>query len=220
MKSKLANLDRRQASAYAIIALFALVTVSHVANYTGSFEPSGWNWLGWLYALAVEGTIAVCAWLTLWKTTRTWAWAGYILAVIASGLLNVAQVQPWSRDFGAWVYAVFPTVAQALLGFLARDAGTFTKRRDNDAVTGGLRAELKQTKRELAQVIETAAQSRTLKRAKKADFVNLCAGLNGSAPDTRQAVNDLLNEHGYYAVADSTARTWIPVAPVEKDEVK
>ncbi len=213
LAAALAKLDRRQAAAYGVIALFMAVTVGHVANYAGSFEPDGWAGLGWLYAIAVDGAIAVCAWLTLWKTTRTWAWAGYILAVVASGLLNVAQVQPWTRDFGAWVYAIFPTVAQALLGFLARDAGTFTKSRSSDERVARLGAELKQAKGELAQARADSAQSHQLKRAKKTDFDKIRAGLNGDAPDGPRGVNDLLNECGYYAVPDSTARNWAKGEP-------
>lgn len=207
--------DRRQVAAYVVIVLFMAVTIGHVANYAGSFETGGWTALGWLYALAVDGAIVVCAWLTLWKTTRTWAWVGYVLAVIASGVLNVAQVRPWSRDFGAWVYAVFPTVAQALLGFLARDAGTFTKSRDSDARVADLRAELKQARAELTgaraeyeQELARLAQARTFKRADKSVYVQLCASLNGNAPADVQAVQDLLNDSGYYAVPGSTARTW------------
>lgn len=63
----------------------------------------------------------------------------------------------------------------------------------------------------LAQVREelTRAKQRSVfKRADKTAYTNICAGLNGSAPTTPRGVNDLLNEQGYYAVPDSTARTW------------
>ena len=118
--------DRRQIAAYAVIILFMAVTIGHVASYTGGFEPLGQEWLGFFYALAVDASIAVCAWLTRWKTTERWAWLGYVAFTIASGVLNIAHIAP--RAIGAWVYAVFPTLAIALLGFLARDgaaSGTF-----------------------------------------------------------------------------------------------
>jgi len=59
-----------------------------------------------------------------------WAWAGYFAFTIASGTLNVAAVRPWAQASagGAWVYAVFPTAAIALLGFLARDADALAER--------------------------------------------------------------------------------------------
>ena len=123
-------MDRRQGAAYAVIGVFMMVTVGHVAAYCGSMEPQGWAWLGWPYALAVDGSIAVCAWLTRWETTKSWAWVGYFAFTAASGALNVAQVRPWAQEaaLGAWVYAFFPTLAIALLGFLARDASKFRKR--------------------------------------------------------------------------------------------
>ena len=71
------KLDRRQAAAYAVVVGFMAVTVGHVAAYSGSFEPPGWAWLGWAYALAVDGSIIVCAWLTRWATTRRWARVGF-----------------------------------------------------------------------------------------------------------------------------------------------
>ena len=98
------------------------VTVAHVASYAGSFEPDGWRWVGWFYALAVDASIAVCAWLTRWKTTRVMAWVGFFAFTVASGALNIAQVRPWDFELFTWIYALFPTAAIALLGFLARDA--------------------------------------------------------------------------------------------------
>lgn len=119
-------LDLRYLAVALVIVVFMAVTVGHVANYAGSFESSGWQWLGWPYALAVDAAIVICAWLTRWKTTRTWAWAGYFAFVAASGAMNAAAVQPWARSWPewvfAWIYALFPTAAIGLLGFLARQA--------------------------------------------------------------------------------------------------
>ena len=124
------RIDRRQLAAYAVILAFMFVTVGHVASFTGSFEQPGFAWLGWPYALAVDCSIAVCAWLTRWKTTRVMAWLGYFTFVVASGTLNVAAVAPWAQAqmLGAWVYALFPTLAIALLGFLARDTELLAQR--------------------------------------------------------------------------------------------
>jgi len=104
------------------------VTVAHVASYAGSFEPDGWRWVGWFYALAVDASIAVCAWLTRWKTTRVMAWVGFFAFTVASGALNIAQVRPWDFELFTWIYALFPTAAIALLGFLARDAELLAER--------------------------------------------------------------------------------------------
>jgi len=121
---------KRQHAAYAIIGLLMAVTVGHVAAFTGSMEQGGWMVLGWPYALAVDLAIATCAWFTRWKTTRVWAWAGYFAFTAASGALNVAAVRPWSQvlPWAAWIYALFPTFAIALLGFLARDAELLAER--------------------------------------------------------------------------------------------
>lgn len=195
------TLDRRQLASYAVIAGFMAVTVGHVAAYTGSFEPDGWRWLGWVYALAVDVGIIACAWMTQWKTTHL-AWPAYIILIIGSGLLNVAQVAPWKRDLGAWIYAILPTVAQGLLGFLARDASAFTKRRNDSEAVARLRAELKQVRTELAQVGAMKEPSADL-------FGEICADLDGGAPKTARAANRLLNDCGYYAVPDSTVRNWL-----------
>jgi hypothetical protein len=123
-------MDRRRIALYAVIGAFMAVTVGHVAAFTGGMEPRGWAWLGWPYALAVDASIAVCAWLTRWATTRRWAWFGYFVFTAASGALNIAQIAPWSQEhpLGAWVYALFPTCAIALLGFLSRDADALAER--------------------------------------------------------------------------------------------
>lgn len=121
------SLDTRWLAVGAIIGVFMLVTVGHVAAYAGSFEADGWAWLGLPYALAVDAAIVVCAWMTRWKTTRTWAMFGYAAFVLASGAMNAAAVKPWAQPwpyefFAAWTYALFPTAAIGLLGFLARQA--------------------------------------------------------------------------------------------------
>ena len=120
--------DKRPLISYAVIVAFMAVTVAHVASYAGSFEPDGWQSVGWFYALAVDASIAVCAWLTRWKTTRVMAWIGFFAFTLASGALNIAHIKPWNYESFAWIYALFPTAAIALLGFLARDAELLAER--------------------------------------------------------------------------------------------
>jgi len=194
----------RQTATYLVITLLMAVTVGHAANYAGSFEPDGWQWLGWAYAIAADLAIAMCAYYTRWATTRRWASVGYIAFICASGALNVAHIEPWMHGAGAWVYALFPTVAQALLGFLARDAGKLTKRRETSDAENKLRAELKELRRENKEL----AQSRTMKEADRADYERLVRGMNGNTPTDAREVNKLLQDNGYYARPDATARSW------------
>ena len=104
-----------------------IVTIAHVGVYAGQFEPEGGGGklLGLLYAIAVEASVAVCAYFTAWATTRKWAWAGFIGFTLASGVMNWGYIEPTS--FPAWVYALFPTAAIALLGFLFRQVDVLTK---------------------------------------------------------------------------------------------
>jgi hypothetical protein len=140
------SIDTRRFLPALVIGIFMLVTVGHVASYAGGFEPPGWAWLGWPYAIAVDLSIVVAAFFTQWKSTRL-AWWLYAAFVVASGFLNVGAVKPWQRSgfdvASAWVYALFPTLALAGLGFLERDAAKLSRRRD-----GGLLALIAGTEQE------------------------------------------------------------------------
>ena len=195
-------MDKRQVAAYAVIIAFMIVTVGHVASYTGSFEAGGWRFLGWFYAFGVDASIIVCAWLTRWKTTERWAWVGYVSFVVASGALNVAQVAPAS--LGAWVYATFPTAAQALLGFLARDAGGFrSPSRDTDEEKRKLRAEVKRLGVELAQ-------KRKLTAPNFEQFAQVYAGLDGQRAGLKPSgANVALAQAGFAPISEGTARGWL-----------
>ena len=203
------NIDRRQAAAYGVVVAFMAVTVGHVATYTGSFESGNWRLLGWCYALGVDASILVCAWLTRWKTTARWAWIGYVSFVLASGALNVAQVAPTSA--GAWVYALFPTAAQALLGFLARDAGSFrTGSRDADQEKRELRAEVKSIRAELAQARAELAQPPELTAPDFGIFAQVYAGLDGKQAELKPSgANIELVRAGFAPVSESTVRGWL-----------
>ena len=67
--------------------------------------------------------------------------------------------------------------------------------------------------RETVQVLEQRCaeleQSRTMKEAGPDDYVRICAGLNGNKPTKAREVNRLLQDNGYYALADSTAKSWV-----------
>lgn len=111
-------MDNRRKSLIAIIVTFMVVTIPHIAIYASSFEPALSTILGLPYALAVEASIIICAYFTKWQTTKLWAWIGYFVFVFASGVMNVGYIEP--TTFPAWIYATFPTIAIALLGFLYR----------------------------------------------------------------------------------------------------
>ena len=203
------QIDKRQIVSYSVIVLFLCVTVGHVANYTGDFEPDGWRWLGWLYAFGVDASIIVCAWLTRWKTTERWAWTGYVSFVAASGALNVAQVAP--SGLGAWVYALFPTAAQALLGFLARDAGSFrTGSRDTDTEKRELRAEVKRLNAELEQARVELTQPPKLSAPDFDIFAQVYAGFDGNRAELKPSgANVELVRAGFAPVSESTVRGWL-----------
>jgi len=118
-------MDNRRKWIIGSMVPFGLVTIVHVTAYAASFEPSLWTaWLGLPYAVAVEMAIIVAAYFTRWEKTQRIAWAGYFAFVIASGLMNVGYLAPEFTlsvaAVAAWTYALFPTVAIALLGFLYR----------------------------------------------------------------------------------------------------
>lgn len=208
---------------YVIVGLLMAVTVGHVAEFTGSLEPGGNRWLGWPYAIAVDLAIAACAWLTTWATTSTWAWVGYVLFVGASGAMNVAHVRPWERGadaIGAWIYAVFPTVAQALLGFLARDAGKFHRRRSESAEMADLRASLKTISAKAADYAQQVARleaeldgPRDLLGTTRAAFDAFRATVNGQGAGLTAAQwNVELARAGMAPISESTLRAWIKEA--------
>lgn len=112
------EMDNRRKSLLIIITTFMLVTVPHVAIYASSFEPHSSFWLGWPFSIAVEASIIICAFFTKYQTTKLWGWIGYFGFAVASGIMNVGYIQP--DTFPAWTYALFPTAAISLLGFLYR----------------------------------------------------------------------------------------------------
>jgi hypothetical protein len=219
--------DTRYLSVALIIAIFMVVTVGHVARYAGGFEAAGWQFLGWPYALAVDASIVVCAWLTRWASTRRWAWRGYVLFVLASGAMNAAAIEPWAQALAveaafAWVYALFPTAAIGVLGFLARQAdegfsASAHKRGAIAAIGTNIGAKLHATRHEAAQVAEPVAPASAnlpapaqLPRATIEDWRVIYASMNG---DRANLTPDLVTEALAAAnLAPPSARTvyhWI-----------
>jgi hypothetical protein len=182
-------LDKRRIPILLVIGFFMLVTVSHIALYAGSFEPDGLSGFGWPYALAVEVSIIICAYFTKWQTTQRPAWLGYFAFVMASGVMNVGFIQPESVP--AWTYALFPTAAISLLGFLYRQIDTLVKpaeRRQsagntestamNDRKVAGSRAE---RSAELPLWLPVVSDSlRQFKQLVECGEISLPAGLTGA----------------------------------------
>ena len=181
-----------------IIIVFMAVTVGHVANYAGGFEADGWQVLGWPYALAVDAAIAACAWLTRWVTTRRWAWVGYFAFTLASGAMNAAAIEPWALPFPhsafAWIYALFPTAAIGLLGFLAQKAGRV--------------AELGKGRRKGAPIAAKVPQP-IARVAQVSDWREIVRGLDGqkATVDARLAAS-LVQERGLELPSERTLQGW------------
>lgn len=124
--------DSRRLYPLLTIALFIAVTITHEATYASSFEQAGFRFIGWPYAIAINISILVTEFFLQWKTTRRWAWIGFGISTIGSGMMNVAYVQPWLRAdaFFAWVYALLPTAIIVVLGFLSSGAGSLASRQE------------------------------------------------------------------------------------------
>ena len=107
-------------------------------------------------------------------------------------------------EFGGnvWLALLFPTAAVgcAIGGTIPRTVARYegTKTDEHKAEMKALRDKLRD--------LRTAEQ---LREPERTDFERICANLNGKTPHTARGVNKLLNDNGFYAVADSTARSWI-----------
>lgn len=196
-------MDFRRWSVLITIAIFMIVTVAHVAVYAGQYEPDGWRFLGVLYALGVEASIAICAYFTAWATTRRWAWIGFVLFTVASGVMNWGYIEP--ATFHGWVYALFPTAAIALSGFLYRQVDVLTKYRHHSP------DKARKPKTKLPELPEVETEIKTelpqgLKRIPRnlADFRNMVT--NGEANSETLTGNDLARIKGF---SDRQGRNWL-----------
>lgn len=124
-------------------ALFIGVTVTRVSRFAGG------GLLGWLFALGLAGGVFVAAYFVDYgqtgakkRPTARPALAALVFFVFVDGLFNLADVINHSLESGRWMtqvvlldgiywypyrladilYGAFPTIAVALLGWLARGA--------------------------------------------------------------------------------------------------
>lgn len=206
-RTKVQLIDWRKAAIWLLVAIFTVVPIVHVAAFTGGFEPIGFEWLGYVYALGLDFGIAVCAWFTHWATTRRAAWACYFIFVLTDGGLNVAYVRPWDyTNKFAWLYAIFPTLIVGLLSILARQVDALSARGRKVGVGDAIMSAIG------LQIDTGEHQPETNERQKKADihqWRKIRAGLNGGGDGLNaDGVQRLLSEHGYAPVPTSTARRW------------
>jgi hypothetical protein len=204
--------DKRRLAIAAVVTVFTVVPVVHVAEFTGSFEPTGHQGLGYVYAIGLDFAIAICAWFTRWAITRRIAWLSYFVLVLVDGSFNVAYVEPWESDkpAAAWLYAVFPTLIVAILSLLARQVDALSARSGKvsagDAIVSAIGHRLGLAEQ---PVIEPPAPAERSKVADIADWRAIYADLPaGGDPLSTDDVQRLLAERGFERVPPSTARRW------------
>lgn len=113
--------------------LFVTVTIRRVAHFAGG------DALAWTFSVALAISVYVSAYLTGWKITRRAAWVSLLFFAGADGFFNLAETLNWSLRVGRWatsivlwgetsihiyrladvLYGAFPTLAAAILGWLA-----------------------------------------------------------------------------------------------------
>ena len=129
------RIDTRRFWPLLIIILVVSVTITHEAEYAGTFEQDGLESIGWRYAIAINLAIVVGEFFTSWASTRQWAWAVFFVATVGSGLLNIAYVKPWNISnvdmWFAWIYAVLPTIIIVVTGFLSNKVSKIAKTQEN-----------------------------------------------------------------------------------------
>ena len=118
------------------------------------------------------------------------------------GHFGLALLFPASCIACAVASAIPHIKEQAVSSKVADERKETQKWRDNARKLGQRCTELEQRCSELAQ-------ARAMKKADAAIYREICAGMNGDAPANAKEVNRLLNDCGYYAVSDSTARSWV-----------
>lgn len=75
-------------------------------------------------------------------------------------------------------------------------------------VVSGKVAGLRNENNDLRAQVRKLEQLRAMREPTRADYDELCAGLNGNTPQDARSVNRLLQDNGYYARPDATARSW------------
>lgn len=115
-----------------LAALFILLTLVRVADFSRSAMQAGW--LGWLFSAGLGAAVYGSAYWTRVsamrgdeedrrsRQTRRMAWFALLLFVAADGFFNLSEVRRTVTDPGlynaATIYGLFPTLAAALLGAL------------------------------------------------------------------------------------------------------
>jgi hypothetical protein len=176
-KRRAKTIDIRQVLAVGLVALFSVVTVEHVARYLGSFEPAGEQWVGYIYAIGGDFTVAACALFTRWTTTKRTAWAAYFALIGAECVFNVCYIAPAS--IGAWIYSLYPTFIVAILSLLQRDVDKLTSAsaHTSDALGALLRRvglEVAQDATEEAQGVSQPAREETHSGNGRAHLCDYC----------------------------------------------
>ena len=125
------RIDTRRLWPLFVIVMIVSVTITHEAEYAGTFEIEGLENIGWRYAIAINLAILVGEFFTSWSTTRKFAWSVFIASTVGSGALNIAYIKPWNStgpDMAfAWIYALLPTILIVLLGFLSSNVAKIAK---------------------------------------------------------------------------------------------
>ena len=125
--------------------------------------------------------------------------ACFVLAVPTLIVSVLANRYEFSGN--VWLALLFPaaSVGCAIGGTIPRAVARYKSAKSDEG-----KAEV----RELREKVQALRTARQLREPERADFEQICASLNGKTPKTARGVNRLLNDNGFYAVADSTARSW------------
>jgi hypothetical protein len=177
--------------------------------------PLGWGWLGLVLNTTTDiasevisywcGRLAQDASIKKRKMAK-WLWVAQFALVFFAWLFGWRQIIPILREIEpqdwkwlAPLMAAFTPIALVAVGYTqALLAGKI----ENEKPA--------QTETKAVQVKPKVAQ---LKPSKIADWRGICVGLNGERRNmTYTRVNEILNEHGFEAKPESTARYWAKVA--------
>ena len=107
-----------------LIFFLLAVTIHQMGYYLASFAPSGWGWIGYVQAIAIDLAIWRSAW---WyrryrgRKQRRWALAGVVVFSLVSGCYNFGyytlQAPAMPAPLRAGMAAVLP-LGVALLSYL------------------------------------------------------------------------------------------------------
>jgi len=121
---------------WAIYIALLLVLLPHTAWTFGQFEPSGWDWLGWIAAFAFEAAIAAFTWRLkgliestpnyragkVWLRRLKYRYAnpygmGLLVTLAVSGLANWAHAVEFGQAFRVFAdYSIPPAMFSVAFG--------------------------------------------------------------------------------------------------------